>query len=616
MTKKKKSVSDYLMMGLMGLLVLGLGGFGITSFSGGSTTVASVGDREISAEAYYRAMTQALRAREAGGASLAELQAQGFPAQVQGQLIGIEAINNEADRIGLSVGDGEVARMITATSAFQGVDGKFDREAYEYMLRQNGWSVAEFERNVRDESTRNILQASVSAGVTPPAPLIDLLTGWFGERRSFRWVVFGPESLTSPLPEPAEADLEAYHAAHEADFTLPETRRITYAWLSPDMLVDEVQIDDAALRALYDERADQYKVPERRLVERLVFGTMEEAQAARTAIEAGETDFAAAVAARGLALEDADLGDVTQADLGPAGEAVFALSEPGLAGPVVTDFGPALFRMNAILQAQETSFDEALPELRDELGRERARRMIEDMIGDLDDRLAGGATLEDLASETEMEPGSIDYHAGLEEGIAAYEGFRAAAATLDSGDFPEILTLDDGSIYAMRLDEVLAPRLQPLADVRDAVADGWKAAQTGEALLATAQAARAALEGGATLEEAAGPGAQVETAENVTRSSFTEGLDPAVGEAVFALEPGGSEAVATSGGAVLAVLDTVEPADEEDPQVALFRRAMTQQGSQSIAADLFAYYTQSLATTTGITINDAAINAVHSQLFR
>jgi hypothetical protein len=41
-------------------------------------------------------------------------------------------------------------------------------------------------------------------------------------------------------------------------------------------------------------------------------------------------------------------------------------------------------------------------------------------------------------------------------------------------DFPEVLTLDDGGIFALRLDAVRAPALQPLDDVRDEVIARWQ----------------------------------------------------------------------------------------------------------------------------------------------
>ena len=47
---------------LMGLMVLGLGGFGVTSFSGGSTAIGSVGGTTITADDYARALRNQMNA--------------------------------------------------------------------------------------------------------------------------------------------------------------------------------------------------------------------------------------------------------------------------------------------------------------------------------------------------------------------------------------------------------------------------------------------------------------------------------------------------------------------------------------------------------------------------
>lgn len=614
---KGKKAGNILVYALMAALIAGLGGFGISNFSGGGTTVATVGAREISAEEYYRAMVEAIRAQEASGATdlnFATLDAMGIPAQVRGQLAGIAALNGEADRLGLSVGDAEVARQIRGSSSFAGVDGEFDRDAYEYTLEQNGWSVSEFETSVREETTRQILQGAVSAGVAPSQPMVDQLTGWFGERRSFRWAAFRATRYLGGLAEPTEDDLVAFHAENEDLFTLPESKRITYALLTPDMIADQVDLNEDDLRALYAERAAQYVVPERRLVERLVFGTPEEATAAREAIEAGESDFPAEVAKRDLTLQDVDLGDVTRDALGAAADAVFGLEEPGIVGPYPTDLGPALFRMNGILAAQETSFEEAEPELRTELGRERAARMIQDLISDHDDRLAGGATLEDLAAETQMEIGTVDYYTGVDADIAGYEGFRIAAEAVTENDFPQIETLDDGGIFALRLDEILPPRLQALEEIRDEVADAWLAARALDRAREEATAAQAQLEVGGALGSDA---AQVETAERATRGNFAETGAPAIlADSVFRMEPGESTLVEMPGAVIVVVLDSVEPVDAEDPQNALIEQQIRAQVAQGTASDLFLYFAQSLTSAAGIQFNDAGLNSVHSQLFR
>ncbi len=244
-------------------------------------------------------------------------------------------------------------------------------------------------------------------------------------RHTFDIFTLTEAQLAAPVADPDAATVEAYYTDHIADFTVPETRHLTYAWITPEMILDSVEVDEESIRALYQQRIGEFVQPERRLVERLVFQDDAAAQAALDRITTGDASFDAIVAERGLSLDDADLGDVSQADLGAAGPGVFAVEEPGVVvGPYASNLGPALFRMNAILNAQETTYDEARPDLRAELAGDAARRSIAEQQESFDDLLAGGATLEDLVAETPMELGSIDWSTVSNEGIAAYTEFQ------------------------------------------------------------------------------------------------------------------------------------------------------------------------------------------------
>ena len=195
--------------------------------------------------------------------------------------------------------------------------------------------------------------------------------------------------------------------------------------------------------------------------------TADAADSAAAMLEVSGTTFNALVEERGLQLSDVDLGDVSRLELDAAGEAVFAAEVGAVVGPLPSDLGPALFRVNAVLPAQNTSFEEAKPALRQELALTRAVRAVEARAQDLDDQLAGGATLEQLAAETEMSLGTIEWTEDSSEGIAAYGEFRQSAAALGEGDFPKIEQLEDGGIYAMRLDTALDARPEPFDSARD-----------------------------------------------------------------------------------------------------------------------------------------------------
>jgi peptidyl-prolyl cis-trans isomerase D len=387
--KAGKSLSRLFVWVILGLLFVALAGFGIGSFGGGASRLGEVGDVEITAQDYARALQNEIRAQIAQTqtpVNLADLRARGLDEAVIASLVARAALAHEAQSLGLSVGDAEVARQIQGFEAFQGVDGSFDRESYEFVLAQEGLGPREFEEDMREDTARALLQSAVVGAIRPPGIYADSIAAFQGETRDLSILTLTEDDLADPLPEPTADELQAYFDDFPDRFERPEARRITYAWLVPAQIMDTVDVDEDALRQLYDARIDIYRQPERRLLERLVFGSEEEAQAALDAIDAGETDYDALVEERDLTLSDIDLGEVAYEDLpAAAAEVIFADTTSEVIGPLPSRFGPALYRVNAVLEATETSFDEARGDLREELADEAARREIAGLREEIDD---------------------------------------------------------------------------------------------------------------------------------------------------------------------------------------------------------------------------------------
>jgi len=316
------------------------------------------------------------------------------------------------------------------------------------------------------------------------------------------------------------------------------------------------------------------------------------------------------VAERDLALADIDLGDVTEAELGGAGAKVFEGDEPGIVGPVDTPLGAALFRVNAILAAQETSFEDARAILSEELALDRARRAIGDMLEGADDLLAGGATLEELADETELRLAQIDWTAGSSDGIAAYEAFRQAAASAARGDFPEIEQLEDGGIFALRVNEITAPHLPDFSDARGQAESGWRAAETARRLAGQAQALADQLAAGVDPEDL-GLTMQVET--GITRDAFIPETPPTFTKSVFDMAEGDIQVIAGETAAYLVRLNRVAPPDTQDEENAARRDRIAEGVAQSLGNDILRAYSAAIENQAGISLNQAAINAVHAQ---
>jgi len=608
-----KKASNVFVWIILGLLMIGLAGFGIGSFGGSATRVGQVGDVEITANDYARALQNEIRARiaETGEpVNLADLRAQGIDTAVLQAMVARAALSNAAMEMGLSVGDEEVARQITEIDAFAGVDGEFDRESYEFVLSQQGLDPAEFEEDVREDTARSILQMAVVGGLSAPSVYAETLVAFQGETRDFSILSVTESDLADGLPEPTDADLTAYYDENPERFTRPQAKAITYAWITPEQIMDDVEVDEDTLRGLYDERIELYVQPERRLLERLVFGTEEAAQEAVDAIAAGETDFDTLVAERELTLEDVDVGEVAEGDLpDAAAEVIFNDTESEILGPLPSTLGPAIYRVNAVLQATEVPFEEARDDLRQELAEDAARREIDDMREMIDDELASGATLEELANLTAMTLGQIEYVATSEDEIAAYDAFRDAADAVREGDFPELLDLSDGGLFALRLDEVIPPSLPPLDEIEDEVSAAWRATALRAAVAERASDMVTELAEGAALEDLG----DVTEERLIRRQDFVPGMPPTMVAQAFQLdEPGDIVMVPAAEAAHIVRLDAINPAARDAPDTSILLQILSQTVTQSLAQDIFESYGQALEAQAGIELDQGVINAVHA----
>lgn len=613
MASATKKVSNVFVWILMGLLFVSLAGFGIGSFSGGASRVGSVGDTEITAEDYFRALNNEINAQVAQtgqAVSFAQIRARGIDAQVLAGLVARAALSHEAGEMGISVGDDEVASQIAQIGAFQNTSGQFDRNSYEFVLQQQGSSPRDFEEDTREDVARALLQAAVIGGLTPPEIFAETIAAYQAETRDFTRLAVTERDLADPIPDPSDADLNAYYEEFPDRFTRPEARRITYAWIIPSAIMDGMEIDDDALRELYDDRISEYVQPERRLLERLVFSSEEDAQAAYDAITAEETDFDTLVEDRDLTLDDVDLGEIAPDDLSDAAAAIiFADDESEILGPVPTPLGPALFRVNAVLEASEVPFEEAREELSVELAQEAARREIDAMREEVDDMLASGATLEELAADTAMTLGTLDYTLASEEGIAAYDNFRDAAIAVQESDFPELLDLSDGGLFALRLDEIVPPALPPLDEITEEVVTAWQATALRDAVADRAAQFVAQLAQGATIEDLG------ETTEErlIRRQDLLPDLPATTVAQVFQLSSGGDVVMIPGAEAAHIIrLDTINAGVRDAPDTSVLLLILNQTIAQSMATDIFEAYGQALQADAGITTNQGVINSVHA----
>ena len=171
------------------------------------------------------------------------------------------------------------------------------------------------------------------------------------------------------------------------------------------------------------------------------------------------------------------------------------------------------------------------------------------------------------------------------------------------------MQLDEGGIFAMRLDEVVPPEVQPLEEVRDEVTAAWEQEALVSELKAKAEPVVERLAGGESLEEA---GLSVDGSQTLTRRGFRAEVPPSFIETVFGMEEGGATMIEGNGRVFVIKLDEILPPDSEDSDLQELQDLLQQRAATSLSQDLFQVLANDIRNRAGIELDQAAMNAVHS----
>ncbi|MGB0960252.1 MAG: SurA N-terminal domain-containing protein [Halocynthiibacter sp.] len=615
MSEKPKSKASQFFVGIMFLMIIvGLSGFGVTNFGGGVTAVATVGDSEISTDEYYRAMTQEMNALSAQTGSripFATAKQFGLDARVLETLINQATLDHETGRIGVSIGNEAVRDQLLAIPQFQSLSGGFDRDAYRMTLENIGSSESEFENNLRRDAARALTQTALFSAVEASPEALDILTNYTLETRDFTWARLDQSNI-DPIAPADDATLMTYYTANPEAFTAPEKKRLTYVSLTPEMLLETIDVAETELKTIYEERADLYQRPERRLVERIVFNSLDDAKAADEALRSGQKTFETVVRDLGLTLADIDLGDVGIEELDKAArDTIFKMDTAGVTPMIETDLGPAIYRMNSVIAALNTPFDDVKAELKREFGLDQARREIDAQISEIEDLVAGGSTLEEIQEDSPMVLATMDWFEEADAPLNRYDSFREAARAASEDSFPEIIELDDGGIFLLRQDEIIAPKLAAFEDSKALAAMLWAEAELKSRLNAKADEVMTQLSNGQSLD-ALGLTSYVE--EALSRTDFVANAPDRLVTEVFGLEANGTVKLDLANAVVVAQLTATNAVDPTSDATLATKSALKNVLAQNTASDVITTYMRAIQTQAGVNVNQGAIAAVQAQI--
>ena len=623
----RKASSNWLgkavMAVVMGVLIVSFGIWGIADiFRGfGQSTLAKVGHSEISLNQFRQLYTDRLQqiGRQFGRPlTMDQARAFGFDRQVLQQTIAEAALDEDARRLGLGQSDDETMRLVFSDPNFQGVNGKFDPQRFQAMIRQFGFSEQHYIADQRRVSLRRQIAGSIAAGLDPPKTLIEALSRFQNEQRSIEYVKLDA-AQAGPIDPPSPETLAGYFDDHKTQFRAPEYRKLSFVPITPEEIGKWSEVSDDDAKKLFKQRRDRLGTPEQRQVSQIVFPNAEEAQAARTRITGG-LSFDDLAKERGLSSTDVDLGMVAKsAILDPEiANAAFSLPSGDVSQPVQGKFGVALVKVGTIQPGTEPSYESLATDLKKEIATERARTKVAELRDKMEDERGGGASVIEAAQKLGLTPVTVEAvdrsgrmpNGQLVTGIPNGLDVVSQAFNSDVGVDNDPISFKSGYAWYDVL-AITPSRERNLDEVKDQVETKWRDDQISARLRTKATEMVQKLEqGGKLADEAAAVGLKVETAAAFKRDASPTGVPSATIAAAFRTAKDGVGQTPGSGGSewiVFRVTDiTVPPVDLSTDDMKRLKETL----ERAMTDEQVAQYVTRLEKDIGTSINEAAFAQV------
>ncbi|WP_201595038.1 SurA N-terminal domain-containing protein [Psychrobacter vallis] len=382
---------------------------GVESYFGGGVDpnqIAQVGEASVGLSEYQTAVnnrrTEILE--QVDDASL--LNEDVLHEQVLKGLIDRTLLEQQAGKLGMTVSDDTINRLLRQEEVFQDAEGNFSNDQFANFLRQRGMTKDQLFSEFRNQLSLDQLNASIVGTAVYPMKAVSQLIDLQLESRNiwlhrFDWQEYQDQVTLS------KNDIQAYYDANKDKLKSAAMVDLAYIQLSPQTIqVNEITTAD--LQQQYEAYKQSLAVvDERKISQILLTGDDAKARADKIKARLNKGEAFAALART----ESDDPSGETGGDIGTFNPSVFgndaATVEKALEGlsvgevtaPVKTSFGYQIFTVTEDNGSKVASLESMRDELTAKAKEYKRQEIYADKVTSINDLAADGFSIEDIAQQ-------------------------------------------------------------------------------------------------------------------------------------------------------------------------------------------------------------------------
>ena len=617
-----------LILGAVGLVFVF---WGINWTMAPPTYAAKVNGTEISSNDVRQRYQQQLAQfeRQLGGVPLTDAMRNEVKKRVLEDAVTNEALLTRTDELGYRVSDTEMLAAMAQVPAFQ-VDGKFDMDHAIAMVRMQGRSMNDIESLFRRDLKLRQLDAALATSSFATPSEVKEFRALTHQQREVAWVTLSAAKYAADAT-PDDAAVKSYYESHKSEYMTPETVDVKYVEVSLAQLAAKVAVDDAQLKTYFDEQKaktpERFAQAEQRRIRHILLpvNNPKDDAAVKTKAEGilkraqGGEDFAKLAKEfsqdPGSAAQGGDLGwSESKVFVGPFADAAFSMKDGEIRGPVKTQFGYHILKLEGIKAPTVKTFEESKAELAPEYKRNEAEKLFNNAQDQLSDAALQNTTdIDVVARKAGLTVQEVPAYSRVSGG-GALGNVRAvtdAAFSQDviDGHLSGTVEIEKGRGVVLHAADHKLPQQKPLEAVRSDVVAAWKHQRGIELANQAAAEAVKKLNAGESWDTVSKAlGGSMQAAKFVARADQQVPME--IRQAAFkapkpAAKPVFADVPMAQGDVTVLALTAVR----EDPTDATLKDAdLRQQYAARMASDEAQAYTAAVRVGAKVTLNPQAID--------
>ena len=458
---------------------------------GGSPSLAKVGNREITDRDMSRAMERRLtQVRQQNPEADYSTIAGDFDA-ILASLIDQSSLQAFADKHGFHVSKRLIDAEIANIPGTRGLDGKFSEQAYAQFLAQQRMTDQEVRQLITSSMLQRMLLTPVATTARVPVGMARPYASMLLEARQGE-VANVPVSAFRAGLKPTDADLQRFYAANRGRYMVPEQRVLRFARIGPEQVAG-VTASEQEIAAYYRANQATYGAKEIRVISQAVVPDRNTANAIAQRARGGGS-FAAAAAPAGLSAADISVGPQTRAEFTdlagePVAAAAFAAQSGAIVGPIQSDLGWHVVKVDSIRREGGKTLAQARAEIAARLNADKRKDALTDLVTSVEDAIEDGSNFAEAAARAKLPVSETplitatgtsrdnpDFRLPPELAPALRSGFE-----LTADDEPVVEALANQEGYVLVAPSRIVPAAPaPLASIRAQVAEDWITKQASE----------------------------------------------------------------------------------------------------------------------------------------